>query len=234
MWPIPTLEQELCTISFSPDSIACSWIQKTNNGLAPLELRAYQRYQLDNLELVHGTIFSPTVVAQYVNAFLHEQNRKNSFVVLSVEGSAIDEQFIALPTSTPHSTDFNIVYSSNSVWGYRYLYPNDAGQFVFYVYSVPRSLVLQYQLLAIKVGCNFIAITTKNMALLSAYKHLFGAAFRRSQLAVDMMHCNNTIDELISSEILKRIIKVPIEVAVHSERSYIATACGLFFDERIY
>src|SRR4030095_12236417 len=172
MWPIPALEQELCTISFSPDSIACSWIQQTNNGLAPLELRAYQRYQLDNGELEHGMIFSPTVVAQCINSFLHEQNRKNSFIVFSVNGSAIVEQFIALPTSTPHATDFNIVYSSNSVWGYRYLYPNDDGQFVFYVYVVPRLLVLQYQLLAMTVGCNFIAITTKNMALLSAYKHL--------------------------------------------------------------
>src|SRR4030095_4788143 len=141
--------------------------------------------------------------------------------------------FIALPTSTPHATDFNIVYSSNSVWGYRYLYPNDDGQFVFYVYVVPRLLVLQYQLLAMTVGCNFIAITTKNMALLSAYKHLFGADSRRSKLAVDMMHCNNAIYELISPEILKRIIKAPMKIALQKEQSYIATACGLFFDERV-
>jgi hypothetical protein len=98
---------------------------------------------------------------------------------------------------------------------------------------VPRSLILQYQLLAIAAQCNLIAITIKSMALLTTYQHIFGTAFRRSQLAVDMMRHNNNIDELVSADILKRMVQMPTTIVLRDECSYIAAACGLFFDERI-
>src|SRR5579872_6947879 len=121
MWPIPALEHELCTISFAPDSMTCSWIQKnSDDGLAPLTLRAYQRYQLDNLELTNLTLFNPTVIKKYINSFLCEHNKKNAFIAFSLDGPAIAEQFIALPTSTPHRADFGIAHSSNFLWNYRY------------------------------------------------------------------------------------------------------------------
>jgi hypothetical protein len=232
MWPIPVVEHEIVTVSFSSDSLVCSWIQKTNNGLAPLVLRAYERYLFDNLELEHLTIFNPTTIKKHITSFLHKHDKQNAFIVFSLDGSGVTEQFVALPTSTPHRADFGVTYSSNVLWGHRYVYPNDHGQSVFYVYSVPRSLLLQYQLLAVAAECNVITITTKNMGLLTVYKHIFGAAFRRSQLAIDMMRHNNNIDDLISVDILKRIITVPLSVQLNDERSYIAAACGLFFDEK--
>lgn len=233
MWPIPALEQELCTVSFQADSVTCSWIQKISKGRSSLALRAYKRYQLDNLELANLTLFNPTTIKKYISSFLHEHHKTDAFIAFSLHGSAVTEQFIALPTSTPHRTDFGITHSSSVLWDYRYLYPNDHGQFVFYVYSVPRSLILQYQLLGIAMQCNLIAITTTSMALLTTYKHIFGAAFRRSQLAIDMARHSNNIDELISADTLKRMIQCPTTIAVQDEHSYIAAACGLFFDEMI-
>ena len=112
------------------------------------------------------------------------------------------------------------------------MYPNDDGQFVFYVYSVPRSLVLQYQLLAIAAQCNLITMTTQTMALLSAYKNIFGTAFRRSQLAVDMMRCNNTIDDLIGIDTVNRMISGAGHI-VGDERLSVAAAAGLFCSERL-
>jgi hypothetical protein len=244
MWPIPNLDHDLCTVSFSPDSVTCSWIQKTSNGLAcpsklekrsraPLTVRAYKRYQLDNLELQNLILFNPTTIKKYITSFLAEHNKTDAFIAFSLDGPAITEHYVALPTSTPHRADFGIVNSSSVLWDYRYLYPNDHGQFVFYVYTVPRSLILQYQLLAVAAQCNLIAMTTKSMALLTTYQHVFGSAFRRSQLAVDMMRHNNNIDQLVSVDILKRMVQVPTTIRLQDECSYIAAACGLFFEERV-
>ena len=233
MWPIPALDQDLCTVSFSPDSVTCSWIQKTDKGVSPLVLRAYKRYPLDNLELEHLTLFNPTTIKKHITSFLAEHNKTDAFIAFSLDGPAIIEQCVALPTSTPHRADFGIANSSSIAWDYRYLYPNDHGQFVFYLYTVPRSLILQYQLLAVVAQCNLITITTTSMALLTTYQHVFGTAFRRSQLAVDMMRHHNNIDALVSADILKRMVQIPTTIVLQDERSHIAAACGLFFDERI-
>src|SRR5271156_6224355 len=102
MWPIPACEHELVTVSFSSDSLVCSWLQKTNNGSAPLVLRAYQRYQLDNLELTNLTIFNPTTIKKHISFFLQKYDKKDAFVVFSLDGFSLGEELVALPTSTPH------------------------------------------------------------------------------------------------------------------------------------
>lgn len=232
MWPIPTLERELCTISLSADSIACSWVQKTDKGRAPLFVHAYQRHNFDVAEFERNVLFNPTVIKRQIVSFLREYNKNNAFVTMSLDGVAVIERFVALSSSTAHLADFSFAQSSNNVWGYRYLYPNDHGQFIFYVYSVPRSLILQCQLIVSSVSCNLITLTTKNMALFNAYKYLFGAAFRTSQLAIDMIRHNNEMDKLIAVDVLKRIVQTH-QVDIAQERLYIAQACGLFCDERI-
>jgi hypothetical protein len=108
------------------------------------------------------------------------------------------------------------------------MYPNDHGQFIFYLYSVPRALLLQYKLLAIAAHLNLITITTKRMALLNAYKHIFGAAFRRSQFGIDMIKHHNKIEELISTPILQRIVTIPPTISATDECVHLATAYGLF------
>ena len=232
MWPIPALEHKLVSVDFSDQALVCSWIEKTNNGTAPLLLRAYKRFPLTNLELENLVLFNPTIIKKYMCSFLEEHNLADAFIAFIVHGPTIAEQFVAMPTSTPHYTDFGIGNNRSLLWEYRYLYPNDHGQFVFYVYTVPRSLILQYQLLAIAAQCNLITMTTRTMALLSAYKNIFGIAFRHSQLAVDMMRCNNNIADLITADTLNRMVSVTADKVV-SERLYCAAASGLFSSERI-
>jgi len=233
MWPIPALEHTIVSVSFSPDAIACSWIEKAKNGTAPLIMRAYKRYPLTNLELTNLVLFNPTVIKKCITSFLHEHNLAHAFIGFILHGPTISEQFVAMPTSTPHRTDFAISNSARSlVWEYRYLYPNDHGQFVFYVYTVPRYLILQYQLLAIAAQCNLITMTTQTMALLSAYKNIFGTAFRRSQLAVDMMRYNNNIGDIITVDALRCMVSGTASIAI-TDRLYCAATVGLFCSEKI-
>jgi len=236
MWPIPALEHKLVSIDFSPEALVCSWIDPSfakATADRQLVLRAYKRFPLTNLELEDLIVFNPTVIQKYIRSFLEEHNLTDAFIAFIVHGHSVAEQFVAMPTSTPHYTDFGITNNARSVlWEYRYLYPNDHGQFVFYVYTVPRSLILQYQLLAVAAQCNLITMTTRTMTLLSAYKNIFGTAFRRSQLAVDMERCNNNIGALISIDALNRMVNFA-GLCIPSERLYCAAASGLFCSERI-
>jgi hypothetical protein len=231
-WPIPALKHEFVSISFFPDSIACSWIQRTKSGIAPLILRAYKRYSLHNFELYNLIPYNPTIIKKYITSFLQEHNLRDAFIMFCLHGPALMEQCIAMPTSTPHRSDFNIDQTSSMQWEYRYLYPNHDGQYVFYVYAVPRSLILQYELLATSMGCNLIGITTQTAALLEAYKNIFGAAFRKSQLAVDMMRCDNNVVDLISADALRRMVALPGYIA-KDEYATVAAACGIICGERL-
>src|SRR5579871_872911 len=57
MWPIPSLHHKLVTILFSSDAVTCCWIEKSTTSAAPLIMRAYQRYPLDNLESIQLMLF---------------------------------------------------------------------------------------------------------------------------------------------------------------------------------
>lgn len=225
MWPIPPLEHELVSISFSSDAIICSWIQKTKTASAPLILRAYQHYSLHNLECVRLIPFNFIEIKKHIHFFLSRYGLQNAFIVFCLDGIA--EKYVTLPTSTPHRTDFDMPKNNSIQWEYRYLYSDHDGQHIFYVYTVPQSLILQYKLLAIALQCNLIGITTKTAALLDAYKHIFGTAFRKSQLAVDMMRHDNDIRALITDDAVRRMVSFSSDV-IKGEYSTIAAACGMF------
>lgn len=230
MWPIPTLKNEFVSVFFSSHTIACSWIQKTATGSAPFVLRAYQRYPLDNLESVHLIPFNPTKIKKYISSFLSEHQLHNAFITFCLDGVA--EKYCMLSSSAPHRADFAIADGSNLQWEYRYLYPHHDGHYIFYTYAISRSLILQYELLAIGLRCNLVGITTKTMALLDAYKNVFGPVFRKSQLAVDMMRYDNNVEDLVSIDALRRMIHSDNHVAFENEKLFIAAACGLFCSER--
>jgi hypothetical protein len=229
LWPIPTLKNEFVCIFFSSDTIACGWIQKTTTMSAPLLLRAYQRYSLDNFEFVHLIPFNLTKIKKYISSFLYEHNLHNAFVIFCLDG--IIEQYVALPTSTPDRADFNMPTISGMQWEYRYLYSDHEGHHLFYVYAVAQSLILQYKLLAISAECNLIRIAPQAVALLDAYKNIFGVAYRKSQLAVDMMQHDNNIKKLMSRDAIRRMVNVSSDL--EDDHTIIAAMCGMFCAERM-
>lgn len=227
MWPIPSLNHKLVTILFSSDAVTCCWIEKSNTSSAALTMRAYQRYPLDNLESIQLMLFNPTFIKKCVNTFLHKHSLHNSFIVFCLDDVA--ERYVALPTSTPHSADFGMPKTQTMLWEYRYLYSDHDGHYIFYLYAVPRSLILQYELLAISVSCNLIGITTKTAALLSSYKNIFGSAFRKSQLAIDMMRYDNDIEKLITNDAVRRMVSFTGDIPPEHYDS-IAATCGIFYE----
>jgi hypothetical protein len=234
MWPLPPLDKDLITISFSPDNLVLSWLQKSTNGKAPLQCNAYERHELPHLELEKLILFNPTRMAKLITHFLSRHKKRNAFIAFSLQGTSLIEHFITLPTSHPKATDFGITQSSNALWGYRFMYHNHDGQAVFYVYKIPRLLLLQYKLLAITTKTNLIMVTTHTMSYFNAYKAIFGSSFRQSQFGLDMIRHNNNIEDLISSDILKRMITPPLNISLSDERTYLANAYGIFTTQGLH
>ena len=228
MWPIPTLDHNVVTISVSCDNLVLCTITKNIHTATPLHITAYERHELHNLELEKLILFNPTKIKNIIKAFLHTHQKENAFITISLAGSGISQEFISMPTSTAQAADFCIPFSSNLLWGYRFMYYNEQGQSIFYLYKITRSLLIQYQLLAISASLNLISVTTQLMALLACYKTIHGTAFRQTQFALDMIHHHNRIEDSFSIDNLKKIVSIPATLSFQKELPYLATACGLF------
>ena len=71
-------------------------------------------------------------------------------------------------------------------------------------------------------------ITTQVIALLEYYRHSAGQTFRQSKLAVDMIHCNNDINKLISPDTLDILLTIPSHIDNTSALFYLAASYGLY------
>jgi len=232
MWPLPPLDEQFVAITIQPHHLSCSWIQRSHKK-APLLLRAYKRFNLQNLELEKLTLFNPTNIKKYITTFLSTHQLDNAFVACSLSGPNIVEQFIPLQTANPTPDNFSIKKEENILWEYEYIYPRDH-QFIFYMYSIPRAILLQYQLLSIAAHLNIISIIPQRRVLLSLYKFLYGTAFRKAQLAVDMTRHHNMIEYIFTPDLFARIINIsPSIQSTVQEMPSLLTACGLFVSEGI-
>ncbi len=94
--------------------------------------------------------------------------------------------------------------------------------------------MFQYKLFALRQKLNLIGITTISMAHLQAYTHSYGVAFRHSQLARDMSRCNNSIDQLVPADIVRRRLIVPSRYtsALEHEFSSLTPLLGLAMSQK--
>jgi len=226
MWLLPSFQHSLITFSFSTQSLICTWLtkQKNNNRLS---LQAYEKYLFDSYEILNGMLYNPTCIARLITQFLKKNNQHDAFVAFTLSNECLLEDFITMPTSSPKRSDFNHQENTSRLWGYRHLYQNDDGQSVFYTYTFSRAALLQYKLLAIHTNINLLSITPQTIALIGAYKTIFGTTFRASQFALDMMRHNNSVENCISNDILHRIITTAHTSIPPHDMINLAPACGM-------
>ena len=138
-----------------------------------------------------------------------------------------------LSVRVARSSDFGAVKIKGLLWDYQYVYPAEHGNSVFYVAGFPHELVAQYQFLASMVDLNVIAMVPASFSLLHVYRYMHGAAFRRTQLAIDMIQHHNMIDYICTPDVLSRLIQVPYGVSVDRARDIRAVliSCGIFMSE---
>lgn len=229
MWRLPQHDNQLVTITFQPQVMTCSLITPSQHS-TPLALQAYKKITFQELELENLIVFNATKIRQHIVDFLDTCNARNAFVACSLRGPKLFERFVPMAKANPSMEDFALPEGNHMLWDYRFAYPADNGLWVFYVTGMPRSLLLQYQLLAISTQCNLLTITSERMALLKLYEYQHGNAFRRSQLAVDMVRHHNMIEYLFDSDALSRLVYIPSTLAHHRvhDAHHLLSACGLF------
>lgn len=229
MWGLPQHDNQLVTITFQPQVMTCSLIKPSKHS-APLALHAYKKITFQELELESLIVFNATKIKQHIIDFLDSCNARNAFVVCSLRGPKVFERFVPTTKSQPSLEDFALSARNHMLWDYRFAYPADNGVWVFYVTGMPRTLLLQYQLLAINAQLNLLAVTSERMALLKLYEYQHGNAFRRSQLAIDMLRHHNMIEYLFDSDTLSRILYIPSTLSHHrvEDAHHLLSACGLF------
>jgi len=229
MWGSLQNDNQLVTITFQPQVMTCSLITPSKRS-APLALHAYKKITFQELELESLIVFNATKIKQHINDFLASCNAPNAFVACSLRGPTLFERFVSTTKADPSMEDFEVSERNHMLWDYRFAYPADNGLWVFYVMGMPRTLLLQYQLLAIAAQFNLVTVTSERMALLKLYEYQHGNAFRRSQLAIDMLRHHNMVEYLFDGDTLSRILYIPSNLAHHriDDTHHLLSACGLF------
>lgn len=233
MWPFSKKTDEFVSILFSAKHITFCWIQQLEKS-SSLYLRAYEHIPLTNLELDQLVINNPTAIDHHIHHFVETHRLHNAYFLFGLSGSQCTEKLIPLHTATPNSTQLLIPQSTNSQWDYRYLYPMEHGQYMFYASGIPKTVLFGYQLLALRNALNLLKITPRTISMYQLYKHLYGTSFRHSQLGVHMQHHNNSIEQFFTPDIIARILYIPSThgITAKSALPILAQACGLFVSER--
>jgi hypothetical protein len=152
---------------------------------------------------------------------------------MAIEAPLIHEQLIRLPHASPGPADFKTPLLKKMVWDYRYLHAlEDNGQHLFYVCGIQRPTLFAYQLLAHTSNLHLASMTSSYMALLQAYRAIFGPSFRSSQLALDMIKHHYQLQNVLSADSIARLLHLskPLNLAEH--KGSLLTMIGLHYSER--
>ncbi len=220
---------KLVSIQITPSHISCCVV--TQGESQQLRITACESTPFASLECEKLIIYNHTRLRSIIQNFIHKHNLKNSYTTLALTGPNIFEAMIAQPTAHPQLHDFSIARSKRHVWDRQFLYQHESGSYMFYVCGIPHTILLQYQLMMQGIDLKLVRITTRRMALLHAYAHTQGAAFRPAKLGIDMMQHNNMIEELFTQDLFHRLVSVRTEWITPQTVPDMLTACGLYVGE---
>lgn len=224
MWPLPKIQYEQICILIDASHATCAWISPTSKK--QLSLKAYKTITWENSSLV--------LAHELVN-FVSEYKLQNALLNIALATPLIYEQLLRLSTASPTINDFANPMLKKMVWDYRYLHTLDDGQSLFYVCGVSRPVLFAHQLLAQKTSLNMMNITSSYMALIQAYRTLFGPTFRRSQMALDLMAHQYALEKSINIDSIARLLTISpaLNIDIPEHKISLLTMIGLFNQERI-
>jgi hypothetical protein len=229
MLGVPLVIHEFVIITMHPTFMACIWIRPGTH--TQFSIAAYKQYVCTHFQIGRGIIFNPTWVESCITTFLIRYALRNAYICFMPDYTSIVHGFIASDTAYPSASFFKQYQTRHIDFGFDYLYPAEDHQYIHYWYQIPRTLVLQYQCIAIHSLLNCIRITPRFCALLYAYKAIQGSAFRRAQLGMDLIRINNRISHYFNAHIIRRLVTVHDQVLLADKGSMIdiVAACGIAY-----
>ena len=229
MWNVRVVPQESVVVALHPTFMACIWIRKGTH--THFSVAAYKQYVCTHFQIGRGILFNPTWIQHSVNNFLEQYSLRNAYISFMPDYTSTPHGFVASDTAYPSESFFKPYQKVHVESGFDYLYPDEEHAYIYYWYQIPRSLIMQLQCVAIAAAFNCIRITPRFCALLYAYKAMHGAAFRHSQLGLDLMRNNKKISLYFEAENVRRFVAVHDQTLVShaASRIDIVAACGLSF-----
>lgn len=174
MLGIPAIADSIVGVTITPRTLTCSWIQPSPDTSLPYTLKAYKHMLHEPHEKNSLVLYNPTRVRSHIVTFLQLHELEDSLVVFALAGNGMTEKQLML--AQPAAQLKTIEQDEQTAWQYFRLQDNpNLPQSPWYCCGITRSILFQYQLLAIQTEANVVQITTPTMALIKAYRHIKGS-----------------------------------------------------------
>ncbi len=222
MWPLPKIQYEQICIAMSHADANIAWISPSSNHLI---LKSYTTI---------GWNGSFRTLTKELDNFVSTHKLRNALLNSALSAPLIHEQLLRLSTASPSTDEVAIPALKKMLWDYRYLHTLDDGQSLFYLCGISRPALFSQQLLSQKTKLHLMNLTSSYMALIQAYRTLFGHAFRRSQLALDLITHNYALEKSIANDSIARLLKIDpaLNLDMRDHKISLLTMIGLFNQER--
>lgn len=223
MWPFPPIQNERVLLYITTQEILCAWINSRKDK--QLVLKKYLKLPLHTIH--------PAAIAKELKPFISANNLSHSLLSISLAAPLLHEEFIRLPHASPLPRDFVMAPLEKMLWDYRYLHTLDDGYHLFYVCGISLPELFSYQLLAHAMNLRITTITSVYASLAQAYRALYGPAFRRSQMAIDMITNKYQLQNSISTDTIARLLYISPELQVNVLQDKVAllSMIGLCYQE---
>lgn len=216
----------ILTIQCTPRAIFGCLLSRNSQRII---IHRYGAMPLEHLELEQLILFNPTTIGNYISSWYRGIDKEIP-LLMSLSGPSIIEKLVPLPVTHPTIDQFAIPHGPDWHWDFIYLYSIDTMHY-FYLTGIRRSILFQYQLLALHHQFPIKTVTSNAMALLSLYKHKTGSSYRASQLAEHLTRARS-IERLFMQDDLERIAALPSGTVIAKEDTLpLLIACGLLVGE---
>jgi len=154
-----------------------------------------------------GIVYNQTAVVNALQEFINTYRISHQSLWLCVSGLGASETTIWHPHAHAHKTDLWHVGLSLHAWDIAHLYPAHDNGFILYVGGIRREIILQWQIISMRLSLSLACVTTPFYALWNMYKGVFASAYRSSQLAADMSLVGLSLEKAVSSDALNRLFR---------------------------
>jgi len=228
---LPRITNELVVVALHTTHVTCMWMQQVT--ATRYIIRAYRVYHCHHHEIGRGVLFNSTWLCTRIQSFLKAYHLQDAFIALMPDSTSVTHGFIACSSAHPSAKEFIPYRTRETVHAYHYLYPREDQRFIFYWYRIAHALLFQYACITIRGNFNCIRITPRFCALIAAYSMVHGAAFRPSQLALDMERLGNRISHYFTKDLVKRCVQGVASIGDDQEASLdVIAACGLLHAQK--
>lgn len=210
---------------FSPTSLSLGLV---SYAVTRATLHAFEHISFARFEMHEGVIYNQSELLSYITNFLKPHHIRNPETAIILASGCIRETFLTLAHPTLSVQDLFFAGKEQAIWQYQYMYPHEAQGYVFYISALYPWIMYQYQELCRQSDLKLHAIISSMHTSLRAYKGLYGAAFRASQLSIDMPRCDGMLSKVVSADNVRRLLYIPAGVCsdIHTHKEALVSMIG--------